>query len=297
MGYPLSQLQPQNYAPDFPIVHGLLSETPMDTQALSPYPDIPSIMNSSLTLTPNGNQEANAQTPRQSVAQQTFMPTALTNAKQVDMPNMVATPSQAATMQKTMPAAASDPAKLTPGQLLTYNAEGSYNKTNHPHWPGGTSGVTIGKGYDMGLRTVVQTKADLMRAGVDEARATQLANGAGLKGNDAAAYVIGHSRDATLSPDEEDKLFHISYARKEREAKGVYGRVTKGVPGAVNWDGLNPSMRAMATDFIYQGTGPAQMRAVSQNNASSLIQYIQSNPDLMKFEKGRGRINFLQRNP
>jgi hypothetical protein len=30
MGYPLSQLQPQNYAPDFPVVHGLLSETPMD---------------------------------------------------------------------------------------------------------------------------------------------------------------------------------------------------------------------------------------------------------------------------
>jgi hypothetical protein len=91
MGYPLSQLQPQNYAPDFPAVHGLLSDTPMDTQALSPYPNVPPIMNSGLTLTQNGNQDANVQTPGQSVAQQTFMPTALTNAKQVDMPNMVVT--------------------------------------------------------------------------------------------------------------------------------------------------------------------------------------------------------------
>jgi hypothetical protein len=306
MGYPLSQLQPQNDYPNFMAVHGLLTDTPGVNLTPSPYPDVPLILSSGPLANPGGNPDANAQVPihatqdlsqpavmPQAGTQQVVMPAALTNATQMSMPNMIALQAQLVTR----PAATSNSDTLTPGQLLTYNAEGSYQKTNHPHWPGGTSGVTIGKGYDMGLRTVAQVKADLMQAGVDEARATRLAGGAGMKGNDAAAYVLDHSRDATLSPSEEGKLFQIVYPEKEQYAKGVYGRATKGLPYASKWEALTPTIRAVATDFAYQGTNHAQMRAISQNNANSLMQYIQNTPNIAKYEKGRGRINFLQQNP
>jgi hypothetical protein len=104
LGYPLSQLQPQNSYPDFTAVRGLLTDTPGVALAPSPYPNVPPILNSTLLTDPGDNQGATTQAPDQNahnsslppvtpqyVEQQTFMPVALTNTKQVDMPNMVAT--------------------------------------------------------------------------------------------------------------------------------------------------------------------------------------------------------------
>lgn len=274
---------------------GLLSDTPPDPQALSPYPVVPPIL---MSGNPGDSQDGPDAGQPQAMPQ-TVMPTALTGATRIDMPNRVATPtSQAAITPPAQLVASSGTGDFTPGQLLTYNAEGkTYKQTDHLHWPGGKSGVTLGKGYDMGMRTEAQVKADLMRAGVDEARATLLASGAGLKSSDAAGYVMAHSGDATISPAEQDRLFRLSYAQKEHEAKGVYTRAIRGVPGAVSWDDLNPSIRAVATDFTYQGTNHAQMRALSQNDSNTAIQYIQNHPELMQYEKGRNRINFLRNNP
>ncbi|HEY8084041.1 MAG TPA: glycoside hydrolase family 19 protein [Methylophilaceae bacterium] len=105
LGYPLSQLQPQNDYPNFMAVHGLLTDTPAVTLTPSPYPDVSPVLSSGSLANLGGNSDANAQVPiqatqdssqlpvtLQSAAQQTFMPTALTNAKQVSMPNMVAAP-------------------------------------------------------------------------------------------------------------------------------------------------------------------------------------------------------------
>jgi hypothetical protein len=204
------------------------------------------------------------------------------------------------------------PDDFTPGQSFTYNAEAkSTDDSNHMSWPasldennlyknpqaGEKVGVTIGHGYDMGGKTEAQVYADLRRAGVDEDRASILAGGAGKQGLDAQDYANKHHQDAYLNQSEADNLFSNSYADKERNAKDLYGETTKNVPGAVKWQNLNPKIRDIAVDLMYQGlAGAKTMQAVATNNADSLMQLIQRN-NANKFEPIRGRLRYLQQTP
>ena len=83
--------------------------------------------------------------------------------------------------------------KVSKGQV-TFDSEGNDNKgTIHysrvPHWPGGCSGLTIGRGYDMGRRTKKEIIDDLTKAGVDIETAKKLAESAGLVGKKAKEFL------------------------------------------------------------------------------------------------------------
>ena len=83
--------------------------------------------------------------------------------------------------------------KVTKGQV-TFDSEGDNNKKSHfyskkPHVPGKWSGVTIGRGYDMGQKSKAQIISDLTKAGISRERATKLAAGAGLKGQSARNFL------------------------------------------------------------------------------------------------------------
>ena len=67
------------------------------------------------------------------------------------------------------------------------------------HHPSLDSGVTIGAGYDMKMRSAAQVVADLSAVGVELMAAMQAANGAGLPGKDAGLFVDGHKRLITLT--------------------------------------------------------------------------------------------------
>lgn len=66
---------------------------------------------------------------------------------------------------------------------VTFDAEGndvpkSPYFSRHVHWPGNAeSGVTLGRGYDMGSRTEADVSRDLVRAGLDEPTAKKFAAG------------------------------------------------------------------------------------------------------------------------
>ena len=74
----------------------------------------------------------------------------------------------------------------------TFDAEGSeqpgpyFSRTIH--WPGGASGVTIGRGYDMGSRTQAQVVRELISAGMDTCDAQRLSQAAGLRGQGAQLF-------------------------------------------------------------------------------------------------------------
>src|SRR5947209_4578175 len=75
---------------------------------------------------------------------------------------------------------------------LTFDAEGQEGGRYHSrkvHQPTGASGVTIGRGYDMKLRTPEQVTADLKTAGLDQKVAEQYAKGAGLTGKEAGDFI------------------------------------------------------------------------------------------------------------
>jgi hypothetical protein len=169
------------------------------------------------------------------------------------------------------------------------------------HWPGGLSGVTIGRGYDLGSRTRAMVLADLQAAGFSDNQARLIAAGAGLTGTAARDFVT-RNRNAVgdISPEAQQGLFQRIYPGYVSGARNGYNRATvdsRGRPlaGRVAWERLNPVIRTMLTDLWYQGfRGSNGMRAAMRNRIGDLIRYIEGRPDILSHENGRNRLGYLR---
>lgn len=163
-----------------------------------------------------------------------------------------------------------DPYKVPKGQL-TFDAEGTEGGRYHSrraHWPGGKSGVTLGRGYDMGGRTSAQVESDLTSAGVDPAVAKQYSAGAGLKGAKAGEWVTNNRDNITqISPQEQKNLFATTYASEEAEAKRLATKpdVTEKY-GATCWENLDPKIKDTLVDLKYRGDYTGTTRGFLQES-------------------------------
>lgn len=90
------------------------------------------------------------------------------------------------------------------------------------HWPGGTSGLTLGAGYDMKLRDTQQIKGHLTKAGVDPATAASVArmnvifrNRGGIEGEGGKAM-----KEAALI-----SLMNRSFSADPKEAEAAQGEI------------------------------------------------------------------------
>lgn len=105
------------------------------------------------------------------------------------------------------------------GLTFLYNREAQKNVSNKPHWPGGSSGVTLGPGYDLGHRTAAQIVADLTNIGVSAAAAQTLSLAAGKTGEDAKTFVQANSGAVTLTQAQEEALLNIALPPYEKDVK------------------------------------------------------------------------------
>ena len=196
-----------------------------------------------------------------------------------------------------------DDFSVSKGQI-TFNAEGNDNPkspyfSRHIHWPGNEkSGVTLGRGYDMGGKSAAKVEADLIAAGVDPVRAAAFAKGAGKTGNDASKFVVENQSDLGLiTPSEQKKLFENIYPKYEETAKSSYNYHK--VPDAVAWDDLDGPVRDILIDFNYQGFGRMEkgygrpMQKGMTNDPKELSDYIAGNSTMQGYEAGRGRGKYL----
>jgi hypothetical protein len=160
--------------------------------------------------------------------------------------------------------------KVPKGQL-TFDAEGTEGgryHSRHAHWPGGKSGVTLGRGYDMGDRTPAQVTSDLTAAGMDPAVAQQYADGAGKKGPDAQTWVNNNRDNITqITPEQQKKLFASTYAEHEADAKRLATKadVTKKY-GATCWENLDPKIKDTLVDLRYRGDYTGTTREFLQDS-------------------------------
>ena len=93
------------------------------------------------------------------------------------------------------------------GRLFIIRHEGQHGVSNHLHHPSFGSGVTLGPGYDMKDRSRAQVAGDLKSVfGVDPAVAGRVAEGAGLQGNAAAAFVRKNKQLIDLSETQQAAL-------------------------------------------------------------------------------------------
>jgi hypothetical protein len=180
--------------------------------------------------------------------------------------------------------------KVDRGQL-TFDVEGNdLDDPSNPlhryfsrkvHWPGGVSGITIGRGYDLGQRPNPET--DLVSVGIKEPLLGWLLGSKGLSGSEASNYLNNASqeiRKTFITRKQQYELFVPVYEFMKSEvirisdkddAVALYGRL--------NWDSLDSKIQDMAVDLIYRGdyTGASRsfiQRHMTSNNLSAFSDVI-----------------------
>jgi len=141
---------------------------------------------------------------------------------------------------------------------LTFDAEGQEGgpfHSRHFHVPSSGSGLTIGRGYDMKLRSKSEIRDDLVEAGVDLAMAALISQAAGMKGDDAEEFVAENDlEDFEITVEQQLGLFDIEYARQAADARRLATKadVTRAY-GATDWEALDPTIKDVLVDLRFRG--------------------------------------------
>lgn len=184
---------------------------------------------------------------------------------------------------------------------LTYVCEGGgLPIVLRPHWPGGCSGVTIGPGYDMGLRTAAEVRVDLQAAGIPLGLVFQLSAGARLRGEAAGTWAREH-RYLAITPAQSRALFARVYpeyvARARAYCAGFGGRL----------EAFPARLQEVLVDLAYRGDlepayGRAKLgRAVATGDAKALsealadVAYWQRECNLKPMKNGEPNSRHVER--
>lgn len=181
------------------------------------------------------------------------------------------------------PAPAQD-AELTvvKGQL-TFDAEGNddssspyYSRT--PHVPSGSSGLTIGRGYDLKERAKAAVINDLKSAGLAEDAAKAYAGAVGKKGDDAKKYIKDNkAKLKDISKAAQKKLFEATYEEIAKDVKRICEKAdVVQAYGKTEWAQLSPKIKDVLVDLRFRGDYTPSSRRLIQK-------YVASN-DLAKFK-------------
>lgn len=188
---------------------------------------------------------------------------------------------------------------------ITFDAEGSDDSSSIYfsrviHWPGNAlSGVTLGRGYDMGSRSQSEVYNHLIGSGLPASQASRISAAHGLKGS-AAGQFVRANRDVVgaISKEQQVALFELMYPVYVARAIDNYNYWTSGQAGRHEWLSLDSVIQDVLVDFVYQGftKGPGPMRAGMHNNKLELISYIENTPAISQYEPGRRRADYLRGN-
>jgi hypothetical protein len=136
------------------------------------------------------------------------------------------------------------------------------------HWPGGVSGITIGRGYDLGQRP--NPESDLAAVGISEPLLGWLLGAKGLSGNAARNYLQSASpeiRKIFITRKQQYQLFVPIYEFMKSEVIRISDKSDAiNLYGRLNWDSTNPKIQDMAIDLIYRGDYTGDSRALIQRH-------------------------------
>lgn len=98
----------------------------------------------------------------------------------------------------------------TSGLKALYKVESWAGVSNHLHWPKGSSGVTLGAGYDLRYRNADEVKSKLVAIGIDSNTATKVADGVGKHGKDAGDFAKLNHDLVNLTSTQETELLKLT---------------------------------------------------------------------------------------
>ncbi|MCG6538942.1 hypothetical protein MCB86_02500 [Pseudomonas sp. KSR10] len=157
--------------------------------------------------------------------------------------------------------------KVPRGQL-TFDVEGNDNPgsiyfSRVAHWPPvGNSGVTLGRGYDIGQQPNV--KADLESAGIEEPFLSWLVAGQGKTQVEACSYLSAapeELRKLTITRKQQHQLFLFTYHLMEADVKRISTASTtlnRYFPtmsgrGEEAWNAIDEKIKDLMIDLRYRG--------------------------------------------
>ena len=203
----------------------------------------------------------------------------------------------------TVPQSSGDGSLEVGAGQVTFDAEGNDDPlsiyfSRKISWPGNSlSGVTLGRGYDMGDRSSIEVEADLVASGLDAAKAKSFGEGAGVKGADAKKFIEKNRNNlGDISHAVQKSLFRAIYPGYIQRASKNYEKWTAGEANCVAWLALDYTIRDFLVDLVYQGftKGGNPMKKGMRNDYKELIEYIEGTPELSQYEKGRRRADYLR---
>ena len=160
--------------------------------------------------------------------------------------------------------------KVDAGQL-TFDAEGTEGGKWHSRvleWPGGASGATIGRGYDLGYKSAKEITADFATAGISASDTAKFTPAAGITGEAAKKWVAeNHTKTPEITTGQQKILFDLLYGRLAKDVERISGNYAETVSGydenkkkgkkkedfEVDWEKLHPAIKDMVIDLRFRG--------------------------------------------
>lgn len=156
---------------------------------------------------------------------------------------------------------------------LTFDAEGTEGGRYHSrtaHRPPGASGVTVGRGYDVGQHTHAKTVADFVAAGIAPEQAEAYALAAGKTGDTAATW-LENNKDtlAEITPEQQKTLFESTYGEMATDVQRISDKPdTQAAYGDVDLKTADPTVRDTLVDLRYRGDYTTNSRKKVQGLAA-----------------------------
>ncbi|MFN7144562.1 MAG: hypothetical protein ACK4YP_12360, partial [Myxococcota bacterium] len=117
------------------------------------------------------------------------------------------------------------------------------------------SGVTIGRGYDVGQHTAAKTTADLVAAGIPEDQAAVFAEAAGKRGQTAQQWLAENKgRLGEITSGQQKTLFDSTYGEMAGDVQRISDKKdTRAAYGEVDLKKADPTVRDLLVDLRYRG--------------------------------------------
>jgi hypothetical protein len=163
------------------------------------------------------------------------------------------------------------------------------------HWPETIhSGVTIGRGYDMGNRDRTEIYATLRHATFDDYRAELCSRAAGMKGPSCDSFVTAYGPlVGEITHQQQVNLFNISFRTYITTAERIYARI---YPAGLSWSDVDQKVKDVFYDTLYQGnTGASDMaKIISSGKKSELVNWLRAVRPNKDTRRDNARIVWLR---
>lgn len=153
--------------------------------------------------------------------------------------------------------------------LVTWNSEGNEGGTYHSrklHVPTDSSGLTLGRGYDMKERESHTIVEDLSASDVLLADAKLLSKAAKLSGQSARDFIVNNKLEKfEISKLGQKLLFDRTYAAIQADVKRICSKAdVVDKYGATDWAKLDPAIIEILVDLRFRGDYTSSSRVLLQ---------------------------------